>query len=109
MRTKGQHSIQSENTGPTFQSTSGLLDRALADFASLIASEEYNLQIDSFAPGLLEHLDLPDLCSALAPRHLSIQNPVAPNRAVLALSTARERYGYTINAYENLHVPIASR
>lgn len=80
------------------------LDRALTDFASLVASEEYNLQVDSFAPGLLQHLDLPEVCSALAPRHLCIQNPVGPNGAVLPLSTARERYGHTISAYENLRV-----
>jgi hypothetical protein len=78
-----------------------LLDRTLTDFASLIASEEYSLGVDSIAFGLLQHFDLPEVCSALAPRHLWVQNPVGPNGAALALSSARDRYAHTLKTYAN--------
>jgi cephalosporin-C deacetylase-like acetyl esterase len=78
-----------------------LLDRTLTDFASLVASEEYSLGVDSMPFGLLQHFDLPEICAALVPRHLWIRNPVGPTGATLSLSESRARYAYTLNTYAN--------
>lgn len=78
-----------------------LLDRTLTDFASLVASEEYDLGVDSMAFGLLQHFDLPEICSAVAPRPVWVRNPVGPNGAALPLSAARDRYAHTLKTYAN--------
>ncbi|HZQ51227.1 MAG TPA: acetylxylan esterase [Bryobacteraceae bacterium] len=70
-----------------------LLDRTLSDFASLVASEDYNLKLAFFVPRLLEHFDLPEVSAAIAPRPLWLLNPVDPKGTDLSLSQITERYG----------------
>jgi hypothetical protein len=69
-----------------------LLDRTLSDLASLVASEDYNLKLAFFLPGLLQHFDLPEICSAIAPRPLWLLNPVDPRGTDLPLSQVTEHY-----------------
>jgi len=70
-----------------------LLDRTLSDFASLVASEDYNLKLAFFVPRLLEHFDFPEVSAAIAPRPLWLLNPVDPKGTDLPLSQVTERYG----------------
>lgn len=70
-----------------------LLDHTLSDFASLVASEDYNLKLAFFVPGLLQHFDLPEISAAVAPRPLWLLNPVDPKGTDLPLSQVTERYG----------------
>jgi hypothetical protein len=76
-----------------------LLERTLTDFGSLVAAEDYDLTVDSFTFGLLRHFDLPDVCSAIAPRPLWLVKPVGPKGTNLPLSTVNERYAGTRNTY----------
>lgn len=69
-----------------------LLDRALSDFASVVASEDYNLKLAFFVPGLLQHFDLPEISSTIAPRPFWLFNPVDPKGTDLSLSQVAERY-----------------
>jgi cephalosporin-C deacetylase-like acetyl esterase len=76
-----------------------LLERTLADFQSVMAVEEYNLKVASFPFGLLQHFDLPQVCSAVAPRPLWLLNPVDPQGNGLPLSEIKDRYAGTTKAY----------
>jgi cephalosporin-C deacetylase-like acetyl esterase len=76
-----------------------LLDQTLADFGSLVASEDYNLKIASFVFGLLQHFDLPEICSTIAPRPLWMLNAVGPKGDGLALSQLTEKYAPVAKAY----------
>jgi cephalosporin-C deacetylase-like acetyl esterase len=76
-----------------------LLDRTLTDFGSLVAAEDYNLKVASFVFGLLQHFDLPDICSTMAPRPLWLLNPVDPKGDGIALSELTERYAKAAKAY----------
>jgi len=75
------------------------LDRTLADFGSLVASEDYNLKIASFVFGLLQHFDLPEICSTIAPRPLWMLNAVDPKGDGLALSQLTEKYAKVTKSY----------
>lgn len=79
-----------------------LLEQTLTDFESLVASEDYKLKVDSFIFGLLQHFDLPEICSTIAPRPIWMLNPVGPNAKELALSQLSERYANTTKAYAAL-------
>jgi cephalosporin-C deacetylase-like acetyl esterase len=70
-----------------------LLDRTLADFKSVVASEDYNLKVGAFTFGLLKHFDLPELCSVVSPRPVWLLKPVGPNGEVLPLSAVSSNYG----------------
>jgi cephalosporin-C deacetylase-like acetyl esterase len=76
-----------------------LLQHTLADFASLVAAEDYNLKVASFAFGLLKHFDLPDICGTLAPRPAWLLNPVGPQGNGLALSQISGRYAQSAKVH----------
>ena len=82
-----------------------LLDRTLSDFESLVASEDYNLKLASFVPGLLQHFDLPEICTAIAPRPLWLLNPVDPKDAGLPLSRIMEVYANAAKTYAESQHP----
>ena len=79
-----------------------LLDRALTDFGSLVASENYNLKVASFVFGLLQHFDLPEICSTIAPRPVWLLNPTDPNGNEVPLSQMTEKYNEAAKAYAAL-------
>jgi cephalosporin-C deacetylase-like acetyl esterase len=79
-----------------------LLDRALTDFGSLVASEDYNLKVASFVFGLLQHFDLPEICSTIAPRPVWLLNPTDPNGNEVPLSQMTEKYNEAAKAYAAL-------
>jgi cephalosporin-C deacetylase-like acetyl esterase len=72
-----------------------LLHRTLADFASVVAAENYNLKVASFTFGLLKHFDLPEICGTLAPRPVWLLNPADPQGSGLAMSHISDRYAQT--------------
>ena len=76
-----------------------MLERTLTDFGSLVESEDYNLAVDSFAFGLLKHFDLPEICSAIAPRPLWLVKPASPTGTDMPLNVVNERYSDTKKAY----------
>jgi hypothetical protein len=45
-----------------------LIQRTLATYSSIVDSEEYEIALDWFAPGILKHFDVPDTAAAIYPR-----------------------------------------
>jgi cephalosporin-C deacetylase-like acetyl esterase len=82
-----------------------LLHDTLADFSSVVQAEDYKLKGASFAFGLLQHFDLPDICKTLAPRPVWLLNPVDANGDGLALSQVHARYGTsaTVHVQQDAH------
>ena len=76
-----------------------LLERTLADYRSVVQAEDYDLKITSFPFGLLQHFDLPELCTTIAPRPVWLLNPTGANGEALSLSEVMERYSTTAKAY----------
>lgn len=76
------------------------LERSLADFQSVVASETYTLPLSSFAFGLLPEFDLPEICSILAPRKTWFLNSVGADGRVLPLSEIRSTYKAAQGAYD---------
>jgi len=72
-----------------------MLDSVLADFKSLVGSEDYNFKVGSFTFGLLKHFDLPDLASVVSPRPLWLLNPADPKGESLPLSALPSGYART--------------
>lgn len=89
-------------------------DHMLAGFRSVVESEDFNLELSWFVPGILKEFDLPELVAALAPRRLALLNAVGPGGEVLSKSDLRAKFHVAIEAYsrvgasENLGVDIQS-
>jgi cephalosporin-C deacetylase-like acetyl esterase len=75
-----------------------LLDRTLATYTSIVDAEEYDLALDWFVPGILQHFDIPDIAAAIYPRPVWITNALDGDGAVLSESMVRERYTQRISA-----------
>lgn len=75
-----------------------LLDRTLATYTSIVDAEEYELALDWFVPGILQHFDIPDIAAAIYPRPVWITNALDGDGAVLSESMVRERYSQRISA-----------
>jgi cephalosporin-C deacetylase-like acetyl esterase len=75
-----------------------LLDRTLATYSSIVDAEEYDLALDWFVPGILQHFDIPDIAAAIYPRSVWITNALDGDGAVLSESVVRERYSQRISA-----------
>lgn len=76
-----------------------LLKGTLADFESVLASKDYNLPLSAVAFGMLNKLDLPEICAALAPRPLWLLNSSGPSGAIIPFSGMSESYQVTRRAY----------
>ena len=72
-----------------------MLDSVLADFKSLVGSQDYNFKVGSFTFGLLKHFDLPDLASVVSPRPLWLLNPADAKGESLPLSALPSGYAQT--------------
>ena len=69
-----------------------LLERSLVSFAAVIKSPDYSLDLSWFVPGILRHLDLPDIAAGLAPRPCWIRNGVDANGAALDTSAQKDLF-----------------
>jgi len=78
---------------------SALLNRTVVSYESVVASERYNLPLSSFAVGLLPGLDLPEICSAVAPRPVWLLNATDAEEESLPLDTVRKQYDVAERAY----------
>lgn len=75
------------------------LERTIADFRSVVASEQYSLPLSSFAFGLLPNFDLPQICPVIAPRPVWFVNSVGADGQVLPLSQVQARYDAAMRTY----------
>jgi hypothetical protein len=73
-----------------------LIERTLATYSSIVDSEEYDLALDWFAPGILKHFDIPDITAAIYPRPVWIVDAVDAQAGVLSESAVRESYSKRI-------------
>jgi cephalosporin-C deacetylase-like acetyl esterase len=73
-----------------------LIQRTLATYSSIVNSEEYEIALDWFAPGILKHFDLPDITAAIYPRPVWIVDAVDAQAGVLSESAVRESYSKRI-------------
>jgi len=76
-----------------------LLERALADFASVVASSDYNLKLASFPFGLLKHFDLPQIAAGVAPRPVWLLGPVDAKGDAIPLTGVEASYGSSAKVY----------
>jgi hypothetical protein len=78
-----------------------LLNRTLVSLESIVASEHYKLPLSSFAFGLLPALDLPEICSAVAPRSVWLLNATDAEEESLPVDTVRKHYEVAQRAYQD--------
>jgi hypothetical protein len=76
-----------------------LLERTLADYASVVASPDYNLKVASFPFGLLRHFDLPQISELIAPHPVWLLNPVSAQGNGLTSSEAGALYGSSAKTF----------
>jgi dienelactone hydrolase len=76
-----------------------LCARMLADFYSLVESEEYTAELSWLVPGILRNLDMPDLIAVLAPRKCTLVNTVGPTGEILSESLLHTRFQIAIDSY----------
>jgi pimeloyl-ACP methyl ester carboxylesterase len=79
-----------------------LLEGVPADFASVVESEYYSLQLPWFVFGLLRQLDVPVLVAALAPRPCWLFNATGPASEVLPELAVENRYQDAAGLYSAL-------
>lgn len=77
-----------------------VLKNMLASYESVVTEKISQRIFESVVPGVLAKYDLPDLAAALAPRRVTIINPVNPRGQRLDLSQARSRYENTKAAFQ---------
>jgi hypothetical protein len=73
-----------------------LIQRTLATYSSIVDSEEYEIALDWFAPGILKHFDVPDIAAAIYPRPVWVVDAVDAQAGVLSESAVRESYSKRI-------------
>jgi cephalosporin-C deacetylase-like acetyl esterase len=78
-----------------------LCDGGLADFRSVLASQESAWGLTWYVSGILCEFDLPDLIATLAPRPIWFLNVVGAENEVLAESDVRIRFEAAISSYSN--------
>jgi cephalosporin-C deacetylase-like acetyl esterase len=78
-----------------------LCESGLADFRSVVASQEYAWGLTWYISGILCEFDLPDLIAAFAPRPIWFLNVVGAESEVLAETDVRIRFEAAISSYSN--------
>ena len=76
-----------------------LLGKTLADFASVVASPDYNLKVASFSFGFLKHFDLPQIAASVAPRPVWLLNPVNAKGDSVSSNEINTTYGSSVKAF----------
>jgi len=74
--------------------------RSLLSYQSLAQADRYLYGADVFVPQILLHLDLPQVAAAIAPRSLTLIEPVDPMKKTVDCARAEETYQWTQAAYE---------
>ncbi|MEO6910992.1 MAG: alpha/beta fold hydrolase [Edaphobacter sp.] len=74
-----------------------LVNRTLATYMSVVDSEQYDLALDWFVPGILRHFDIPDIVAAISPRPVWMVDALDADGKVLPESALRERYSKRIS------------
>jgi dienelactone hydrolase len=108
-RTAGFHVVGSGLAGPVVLHAA-LLDRngrikkvslhkSLISWSDIVQNGLSRDQLASVVPGVLESYDLPDVAAALAPRTLSILEPVDAMGAPVSQSVADTTYARCVKAY----------
>jgi Acetyl xylan esterase (AXE1) len=72
------------------------LSGGLASFRSVVDSESYDHPFANFIPGLLNHTDLPEIASSLAPRRIILAGPVGARGETLTPEAARQIYANAV-------------
>ena len=75
-------------------------ERGLVSYCSLAQVDLYTHNAGIFIRGVLQHFDLPQVASAIAPRQLTLKFPVDPMKRVVPAAAANEAYRFTVQAYE---------
>jgi hypothetical protein len=76
------------------------IDAALVSWENVVRTPISNNQLVNVVPGALKVYDLPDLAAALAPRPLTIRNPVDAAGKSLTREEAEEAYKGVRAAYK---------
>lgn len=79
--------------------TSILCEQMIADYRSVVESEDYNVELSWLIPGLLKEFDLPELAAALVPRPLFLLNTVGARGEVFSSSDLEAKFQPVIQAY----------
>ncbi len=79
-----------------------LCERMIADFRSVLESEEYSVELSWLVPGILRAFDLPDLAACLAPRPVWLLNTVGARNEILSESLLEARFKDAIHCYSTV-------
>lgn len=77
-----------------------VLKNMLASYESVVSEKISQRVFENIVPGVLAKYDLPDLAACLAPRRVSLVNPVNPRGQRLGLPQARSQYGSAATAFQ---------
>jgi cephalosporin-C deacetylase-like acetyl esterase len=102
------HVIGAETAGPVVLHAAALdpridsvaIQHGLVSWSSVVRTPISVNQLTSVVPGALKTYDLSDLAAALAPRSLTLIDPVDPTGKVLAEKQVKEEYAGCIRAYK---------
>lgn len=75
------------------------LNRGLADFRSVVESEDYSIALAWLVFGILREFDLPDLVATLVPRPCLLLNPTGPLGGALSMQTLEAKYRNALDLY----------
>ncbi|MGH7971218.1 MAG: acetylxylan esterase, partial [Limisphaerales bacterium] len=73
-----------------------LLTRVLVTYMSIVQSTDYSLPLGWFAPGILQHFDVPDLAAALYLRPVWVLDAVSASGDFLSDAEVRQSYSQRI-------------
>lgn len=82
-----------------------LCNRMVANFRSVVESEDYSVELSWLVYGILREFDLPDLVAAVAPRRCSLLNTVGPLGEILPESVLHRHFQDAFNLYARLAAP----
>ncbi len=75
------------------------LERSLATWES---SDGFSYSPSIFPPNILKYADIPEVIALVAPRQVTLIDPLSPQRRRLTLNNALEIFSFTIKVYEKL-------
>ena len=75
------------------------LERSIVSWSDVVRTPISRDQLTNVVPGVLTHYDLPDLAAALAPRPLTIREPVDPAGKRVPLKALEEAYASCKSEY----------
>lgn len=79
-----------------------LCGHMIADFRSVLESENYHVELSWLVPGLLRDFDLPDLIATLAPRRCTLLNALDAHGDVLPESVMQTRFRVAMDLYSRV-------